>query len=278
MNTGLLPVERSDTCMTAHPYLDWPFFHAFAHRGGTGSAPENTMAAFQDAINLGYVYLETDVHLTADGVVVAFHDEDLSRTCGVCARIEDLTWSELKGIRVDGAHNIPLLEEILTTWPSARINIDCKSDVVVEPLIGLLRRTDVLGRICVGSFSDKRLNQIRSSLGDDVCTSLGPRGVARLLAATTSHDRLATGLGAHVAQVPVKQGPLPLVTKRFIETAHRVGLLVHVWTIDDPQEIARLIDLGVDGIMSDDTRALRDVLTARNMWPTTSHPNDSTST
>ncbi|MBM3638850.1 MAG: glycerophosphodiester phosphodiesterase [Actinobacteria bacterium] len=264
--------------MASHPYLDWPHFHAFAHRGGVGSAPENTMAAFQDAIDLGYVYLETDVHLTADGVVVAFHDEDLSRTCGVNARIEDVTWSELKDIRVNGAHNVPLLEEILSTWPSARINIDCKSDAVVDPLIGLLRRTNVLERICVGSFSDKRLGQIRSSLGDDVCTSLGPRGVARLLAATTSYDRLASRLSAHVAQVPIKQGPLPLVTKRFIETAHRVGLLVHVWTVDDPQEIARLIDLGVDGIMSDDTRALHDVLTARNMWPNTGYPNDSAST
>lgn len=253
--------------MASHPYLDWPYFHAFAHRGGTGVAPENTMAAFQDAVDLGYVYLETDVHLTADGVVVAFHDEDLSRTCGVNARIADLTWSELNDVRVSGVHHIPLIEDILTTWPSVRVNIDCKSDAVVEPMIGLLRRTRVLDRVCVGSFSDKRLGQVRASLGEDVCTSLGPRGVARLLAATTSHDRLAAGLAAHVAQVPIKQGPLPLVTRRFVETAHRIGMLVHVWTVDDPQEMSRLIDLGVDGIMSDDIRALRDVLAARGMWP-----------
>ena len=263
--------------MASHPYLDWPYFHAFAHRGGVGFAPENTMSAFQDAVDLGYVFLETDVHLTADGVVVAFHDEDLSRTCGVNVRIEDLTWSELQDIRVNGAHNIPLLEEILSTWPSVRVNIDCKSDAVVEPLIGLLRRKGVLERICIGSFSDKRLSQVRASLGEDVCTSLGPRGVARLLAATTSHDRLASGLTAHVAQVPVKQGLLPLVTKRFVETAHRIGMLVHVWTIDDPQEMSRLIDLGVDGIMSDDIRALRDVLTARGMWPPRDQHKDSVS-
>ena len=264
--------------MASHPYLDWPHFHAFAHRGGTGTAAENTMAAFQDAVDLGYAYLETDVHLTADGAVVAFHDEDLSRTCGVAARIENLTWSELRNIRVDGTHRIPLLEEILSTWPSVRINIDCKSDSVVEPLIGLLRRTNVLDRVCVGSFSDKRLNQVRMSLGEDVCTSLGPRGVARLLAATKSHDRLATGLSAHVAQVPVKQGPVPLVTKSFVETAHRIGLLVHVWTVDDPLEMARLIDLGVDGIMSDDIRALRDVLMTRGMWPRSDFSQESAPT
>lgn len=250
-----------------HPYLDWPYFHAFAHRGGKGRAPENTMAAFQDAVDLGFVYLETDVHLTADGVVVAFHDDDLSRTCGVNARIEDLTWSQLQNIRVGGHHAVPLLEDILGTWPSARINIDCKSDSVVEPLVGLLRRCDALARVCVGSFSDRRLNQVRSSLGDDVCTSLGPRGVARLLAASNAHEKIASGLKAQVAQVPVKQGPLPLVTRRFVDTAHSLGLMVHVWTIDDPQEIARLVDLGVDGVMSDDIRALRDVLDARDMWP-----------
>ena len=253
--------------MASHPYLDWPHFHAFAHRGGTGIAPENTMAAFQDAVDLGFVYLETDVHLTADGVVVAFHDVDLSRTCGVNARIEDFTWSELQDIRVDGSHRIPLLEEILSTWKHVRVNIDCKSDAVVEPLTGLLRRTSVLDRVCIGSFSDRRLSQVRTTLGDEVCTSLGPKGVALLLAASNTHERLASGLSAHVAQVPMKQGPLPLVTRRFVDTAHHIGMLVHVWTIDEPSTIAELVDLGVDGIMSDDTRALRDVLSVRGLWP-----------
>ncbi len=252
--------------MASHPYLDGPRFHAFAHRGGLGVAPENTMAAFQDAVDLGFVYLETDVHLTADGVVVAFHDDDLRRTCGVDARIEDLTWDQLREVRVAGEHSVPLLEEILSTWSHVRVNIDCKSDAVVDPLIGLLRRTSVLDRVCVGSFSDRRLNQVRAALGDDVCTSLGPRGVAILLAAANTHERLANRLAAHVAQVPLKQGPLPLVTRRFVDTAHEIGMLVHVWTIDDPVTIGELIDLGVDGVMSDDTRALRDVLTARGLW------------
>jgi glycerophosphoryl diester phosphodiesterase len=159
------------------------------------------------------------------------------------------------------------LEEILSTWKHVRVNIDCKSDAVVEPLTGLLRRTSVLDRVCIGSFSDRRLSQVRTTLGDEVCTSLGPKGVALLLAASNTHERLASGLSAHVAQVPMKQGPLPLVTRRFVDTAHHIGMLVHVWTIDEPSTIAELVDLGVDGIMSDDTRALRDVLSVRGLWP-----------
>lgn len=225
------------------------------------------MAAFADAVSLGFGYVETDVHVTSDGVLVAFHDDGLLRTCGIDARIEQTPWSTLKNARVNGREPVPLLEEILRTWPGLRVNIDCKTADAEDELISVIRRTGCLDRICVGSFSDRRLARFRSVFGDALCTSTGPREVASLVLASRTRPTIARTHGARAAQVPVRQGPVPVVTRSFVKTAHDLGLQVHVWTIDDPAEISRLLELGVDGVMSDDTRALRDVFSARGIWP-----------
>lgn len=249
-----------------HPFLDHPGPIAFAHRGGNTHAPENTMAAFQDAVNLGFTHVETDVHATSDGVLVAFHDDGLLRTCGIDARIEESSWTTLKSARVGGSEPIPLLAEVLAAFPGLMINIDCKTTQAEEPLIRTLRDAGCLDRVCVGSFSDSRLARFRSEFGSALCTSTGPREVARLAAASVTGRFLAPRTPALAAQVPTRQGPLPVVTPRFVSLAHSRGLQVHVWTVDDPAEMTRLLDLGVDGIMSDDTRALRDVFRARGVW------------
>ena len=249
-----------------HPYLDNTSPIAFAHRGGTSAAPENTLRAFDDAVTLGYRYVETDVHSTRDGRLVAFHDNDLQRTCGKPWRIEETDWSTLSTARIDGTDPIPLLIDLLTTWPDVRINIDCKSDAAMQPLIEMIRRTNCLDRICVGSFSDKRLQHIRSELGTGLCTSMGPQEVIRLVLGSATGIPISPSRHALVAQVPVRQGPIPVVTRRSIARAHQLGLQVHVWTIDDPIVIGQMLDLGVDGIMSDDTRALKDVFVARHLW------------
>ena len=249
-----------------HPYLDNTSPIAFAHRGGTSAAPENTLRAFDDAVTLGYRYVETDVHSTRDGRLVAFHDNDLQRTCGKPWRIEETDWSTLSTARIDGTDPIPLLEDLLTSWPNLRINIDCKSDAAMQPLIDTIRRTHCLDRICVGSFSDKRLRHIRSELGTGLCTSMGPQEVIRLVLGSATGIPISPSRHALIAQVPVRQGPIPVVTRRSIARAHQLGLLVHVWRIDDPIVIGQMLDLGVDGIMSDDTRALKDVFAARHLW------------
>ncbi len=249
-----------------HPYLDNTSPIAFAHRGGTSAAPENTLRAFNDAVTLGYRYIETDVHATSDGKLVAFHDNDLQRTCEKPWRIEETDWSTLSTARIAGIDPIPLLIDLLTTWPDVRINIDCKSDAAMQPLIDTIRSTNCLDRICVGSFSDKRLRHIRSELGPGLCTSMGPQEVARLVLGSTTGIPINPSQHALVAQVPVRQGPIPVVTRKSIARAHQLGLQVHVWTIDDPIEIGQLLDLGVDGVMSDDTRALKDVFVARKLW------------
>jgi glycerophosphoryl diester phosphodiesterase len=243
-----------------HPYLQADGPIAFAHRGGATDAPENTMPAFQYAVDHGYRYVETDVQVTADGVLVAFHDDDLQRTCGRPGRISAMPWSEVATARVDGAAAIPLLEDILGTWPELKVNIDCKSDRAVDALVATLRRADALDRVCVGAFSDSRVHRIRAALGERLCTSLGPVGVVMLRYGRPSRSN------AHAAQVPVRQGRLTIVTERFVARAHSLGLHVHVWTIDDPAEMHRLLDLGVDGIMTDQPPVLREVLQTRGLW------------
>ena len=218
------------------------------------------MPAFEYAIGLGYRYLETDVQVTADGVLVAFHDNDLRRTTGRAAKISDLPWSEVSKELVDGKAPIPLLEDILGTWPEARVNVDCKSNGAVDALIAALRRTASLDRVCVAAFNDLRLRRLRAALGDELCSSLGPLETALLRYGIV---RRFTGLAA---QVPVQQGPFTVVNKTMVDRAHRAGIQVHVWTIDNASEMERLLDLGVDGIMTDRPTVLREVLQRRGSW------------
>lgn len=243
-----------------HRYLDHDAPIPFAHRGGAGESPENTLAAFQRAIDLGYRYLETDVHATRDGRLMAFHDEDLERTCGVRARIGDLTYDEIRLLRVDGREPIPTLEEIVMSWPDARVNIDCKSDAAVAPLENFLVPEEIRDRVCIGSFNDRRLDHLRSRFGPSLCTSMGPREVAAFRLRGGSNVR------ANAAQVPISTGPMRLVTRRFVERCHEAGLHVHVWTIDDARTMVDLLDLGVDGIMTDQPTTLKTVLLDRGEW------------
>jgi glycerophosphoryl diester phosphodiesterase len=261
-----------------HPFLDHPGPIAFAHRGGAGEAPENTLAAFEIAVTLGYRYLETDAHITRDGVLVAFHDDRLDRVTDRVGAIAELPIDEVeaadagymfspdrgrsfpfrgRGIR------IPRLEELLVRWPEVRINIDPKADASVGPLAALLDRLAAWERVCIGSFSDRRLRRIRESGQGRACTSMGPRAVA--LARLTATCGLMSRLGADCVQVPTRRGPIPIVTARFVESAHRAGLPVHVWTVDDEATIEQLLDLGVNGIMSDRLELLARVFARRGL-------------
>jgi glycerophosphoryl diester phosphodiesterase len=242
------------------PFLDWPGPLAFAHRGGASEAPENTLPAFERAVELGYTYLETDVHVTSDGVLVAFHDTDLSRTCGRPGIITELPWSEVSTARVAGREPIPLMEDLLSAFPEARFNIDCKSNAAVSALVSMIKRTNSRSRVCLSAFDDRRLIRLRNALGPRVCTGLGPAQVAALRVL----GRTAGAGGA--AQVPVRQGRVTLVDERFVGGAHRRGIQVHVWTIDDAAEMRRLLDMGVDGLMTDRPIVLRDVLIDRGEW------------
>jgi len=259
-----------------YPFLEHEGPIPFAHRGGagwSGRGPiENSLAAFQRAIDLGYRYLETDVHATSDGVLLAFHDKVLDRVTDSAGRVAALRAEEVARARIGGEEQIPRLDDLLGTFPSARFNIDVKHVSAIGPLVDAVRRTAALHRVCVGSFSDRRLGAVRAALGPDLATSFGPRGVIAVRAAAELGvlQRLVRA-GVPCLQVPPTFGRLRVITTRFLATAHRLGLHVHAWTIDDPAEMVRLLDLGVDGIMTDDLIALREVLCARGQW----NPHDS---
>ena len=245
-------------------FLDHPGPIAVAHRGGAGVHPENTMDAFAHAVSLGYRYLETDAHLTIDGQVIAFHDERLDRVTDRQGRVEALTLREVREARIGGRGEIVVLEELLTSFPHHRINIDPKSDAVVAPLAQLLARTGAIERVCIGSFSDARIACMVELLGPELCTSGGPRAVARLRIASIGGRTKVPSMGC--VQVPTRARGITIVDARFVRAAHRRGLPVHVWTIDDPAEMNRLLDLGVDGIMTDQPEVLRTVLQSRGSW------------
>ncbi|MFK8025063.1 MAG: glycerophosphodiester phosphodiesterase family protein [Ilumatobacter sp.] len=250
-----------------HPYLshpdldpDWPI--GFAHRGGHDVAPENTMASFEHAVSLGYRYLETDAHRTIDGALVSFHDPDLNRTCGIDAQIGEMTEAEVAEARVDGKHPIPLLSDLFEAFPQAHFNIDAKSDEAVEPLCDLVQAFDAVDRVCLASFEKARIDRMRTLLGGRLMTNMAPSQIGTLFAI----GRL--GGDAHrSAQVPPTAGRLPVVSPRFVKNAKRADVAVHVWTINDRVEMERLLDLGVDGVMTDETETLRDVFVEREVWP-----------
>lgn len=249
-----------------HGYLDAPAPLAFAHRGGAADGDENTAAAFARAIALGYRYVETDVHATADGVAVIFHDATLHRVTGERGRVADLRWADLASVRVGGAAVVPRLDEVLAAWPEVRFNIDVKADRGVEPAIDTITRTGAAERVLLASFSDARLARMRALAGPKVATSLGMRGVARLRMASLHGRPLRLPPSVVAAQVPVRYGRIPVVDRRFLAYCHRLGLQVHVWTIDEPAEMHELLDLGVDGIMTDHVGVLRDVYRSRGHW------------
>ena len=246
------------------PFLDHPGPIPFAHRGGAGDWPENTMPAFEGAVALGFRYVETDVHATSDGILLAFHDDRLDRVTNRAGVISELPWREVRLARVDGREPIPLLEDLLGTWPDLRVNIDPKHDGAIGSLVDVLRRTQSTERVCLGSFSDRRLAVLRRALGPDVCMSLGPKATARLRIASAG---VPVGrLRGACVQIPPKFHGIPLVDRRLVDEAHRRGMQVHVWTIDDAHDMDQLLDRGVDGIMTDRPAILKRVLERRNQW------------
>lgn len=252
--------------MPIKTYLDSPLPIAFAHRGAHDGADviENTMTAFQAAVDLGYRYIETDVHATADGVLVAFHDERLDRVTDRVGLIRELPWSEVRAARVGATDTVPLLEDLLGTWPDVRVNIDPKHDTAVEPLTRVLEETNAVERVCVGSFSGRRIVRVRRALGPTLCTGMGPLEIGRLRVA--SYGVPAGRFAGNCAQVPTGRGRIALVDERFVRAAHARNIQVHVWTIDDEIEMDRLLDLGIDGLMTDRATALRSVLQRRGTW------------
>ena len=253
-------------------YFDTPTPIGLAHRGGAKVEAnlrlENTLAAFRHAVGLGYRYLETDVHATSDGQLLAFHDHVLDRVTDARGAIARLPYATVQTARVNGTEPIPLLSDLLEEFPDVRINIDVKSVGAIEPLAAVIRAHAAVDRVCVGSFSRSRLRAVRRLLGPAVATAAGPSEVGVLRFAPSFLTEWIRS-PAPVLQIPtghvVGGRRLDLVTPGLVERLHAMGKHVHVWTIDDAAEMHRLFDLGVDGIVSDRIDTLAEVLAERGV-------------
>jgi glycerophosphoryl diester phosphodiesterase len=259
------------------PFLEGVRPLAFAHRGGSKLWPENTMVAFQRAVHMGCRYLETDLRTTKDGVMVTIHDETLDRISDGSGPVHALTLAELKrldaGYRfsLDGGQTfpfrgkgvtIPTLAEVTQAFPDICLNLDIKQKEppLVEALATFIEEQGAHDRILAGSFHDRILKEFRRRTGGRVATSAAGRE-ARLFW-LASRLRLTRFLrpAYDALQVPARQSSLPVVDRRFVQAAHRLGIQVHVWTVDEREEMHRLLNLGVDGLMSDRPDLLLDVL------------------
>ena len=252
---------------------------AFAHRGADVGR-ENSLAAFRAAHEAGFAYLELDVRTTSDGELVVFHDETLERVTTGRGRLQEHTWHGLTEVHVGGE---PLLRfaDLLAALPEARLNVDLKDRAAAPAMARLLAEHEAWERVLVASFHDSRRRAFRralAALGHEdrafgpgrVATSGGAAAIAALVA--LGPVGLTRWLARHAldvdcVQVPVRHGRVRVVTADFVRRCHAAGLPVHVWVIDEPDEMHRLLDLGVDGIMTDRADVLADVFTTRGIWP-----------
>ncbi|WP_303797733.1 glycerophosphodiester phosphodiesterase [Alicyclobacillus macrosporangiidus] len=249
-----------------YPFDELPRPLIMAHRGDPVHAPENTLPAFESAILRGADALEADVHWTRDGVIVVIHDEVVDRVSDGHGRVRDMTWSELR--RLDFGYRFTLdgrtfpyrgrgirmltLRELLTRFPEARFNIDIKpkDPPSLAQFVREVVECRAERRVFAASFHHKVLNRLRR-IYPQLATGASPCEAMAALA------RLHAGVGLgrvkyKALQVPPRVRGIPWLTERWLERAHRSGLPVHVWTVNDPAEMERLFDLGVDGIVTDD--------------------------
>lgn len=239
--------------------------------------PENTDTSFQGAYELGFRHFETDLHLTADDVLVCFHDPTVERTTNASGRVEDLSLEELQTLDAGFRHGtadgytfrdsgvtVPTLEWLLTTFPDTSVVVDMKSDGLAGPLAALIDDLGAHERMIVGSFSDARLAEFRDITGGRVPTSVGPTD-ARLWVLSS---RVGRGARADAAalQLPTHLRGIRVVDEKLVTAAHAAGLHVHVWTVNTIPEMVRLLDIGVDGLITDRPDLLRELLIERGQW------------
>lgn len=244
-----------------------------AHRGGGEEAVENSLEAFRRLEGLGVTHIETDVQLSADGQVIVSHDETLERGFGQNGKFSDYTFEELQEFRNEAGEPPTRLRDVLEMFPNMYFNVDAKTDEVAGPLLEVIEEADAADRVLIASFSEKRLEKIRRDSPPELATSLGVSAIVRLLMAS---ETVSSAQIWHVpgpadkvwaAQVPEKTRGVRVVSPRFIATAHTAGLAVHVWTVNDREAMERLLDWGVDGIVTDRPSLLKEVLVERGQWP-----------
>ena len=239
---------------------------AIAHRGGAALAQENSLVAFGLASALGLRYLETDIRVTCDGQLVCFHDDTLERVTSATGPVRSKSLHELRALRIHGIEPIPTLEEALDAFPEQCFTVDLKDQAAIEPLVKSLRRKGVAERVCIAGAWDGWLGHVQSEV-PEVTTALGWRSLTALLLCARTGVRPPRAVAtAPFAHVPVRLGGVPIFVERLVAMSHDIGVRVVTWTVDEPVAIRRLLDAGVDAIITDRPDVLREVLVSRGQW------------
>lgn len=232
-------------------------FQGFVHRGDTSSYIENTLEAFKSAETLGYKYIETDLRETKDGKIITFHDANIKRITGSNITINRSSLSDIRMRRLPKNETIPTIDEVLEELPDSYFNMDLKVSNMEEKVIKKIKSHNALDRICLGSFNSKTIKKI-NVLEPKIITSMG-------LAQVVKYKFFNIKSNSKLIQIPVSWNGIKVITKGFIEKLHNDNLKVHVWTINKENEMQRLIDMGVDGIMTDNAIGLMNVMKKNNL-------------
>ena len=238
-------------------YLDYKGVEVLAHRGGSEESYENTLESFEYSQSLGCKFIETDVQVSSDGIPYIFHDDDLKRICEIPKKFDSLKSDEIDSLTIFNNNKIPKLEDALNKFPDLFFQIDFKTDEVVEPALNVIQKTNSTDRVCIASFSSKRLERVRS-MSPNLCISMGPNEVFKTL--LSRYKLINIPLKGDCLQVPMKYYGLKIVTKKFVEYLKSKDIKIMVWTINDVETFKYLIQLNVDGIITDKPKLLFDTL------------------
>jgi len=249
-----------------HPYFSLPLPHLFGHRGASGEAPENTRVAFELALTQGAAFLEMDCHATSDGEIVILHDADVERVTNGHGPVTGQRFAELRELDAgfcfspDGQSfpfrgrgvRVPRLAEILEAYPGIHINLEVKQaqPSIAEEVVRIVRRAQATRRVLLAAEQDSVMAELRL-LDPGTAIGLSRGDVLAFYKALDEGELRSLEPPGHALQIPPSFLERPLVTRESVEAAHALGLFVHVWTVNEPSEMERLLELGVDGLMSD---------------------------
>lgn len=281
---GLLIIAYVALSLIVQPVADAPFFAAeevlvIAHQGGERLRPSNTMASFSHAVSLGVDVLEMDIHSTADDVIVVIHDDTVDRTTDGKGRIRELSLQEIKALDAghywsdDGGKSypyraqgitVPTLEEVFRAYPDMRMNIEIKQATpsIVDPFCRMIRDHDMVDKVLVASFHQETIDEFREKC-PGIATSMVEPEIRRLFVMNAAYLGALFQAPSEAIQVPEYSGNLHVVTERFVRAAHGHNVDVHVWTVNEVADMRRLLDAGVDGIITDRPDRLLELLAQR---------------
>ncbi|WP_345764767.1 glycerophosphodiester phosphodiesterase family protein [Diaminobutyricibacter sp. McL0608] len=249
---------EGDFFATSHPRI-------IAHRGLALAAPENTLLAFLTALSAGATHLETDVHASADGIAVISHDPDLNRLVGREVAVGQLTMAELRRIDLGAGQSFVSLADALDAFPEARFNIDIKAEAAEAGAAAAIRAARATRRVLITSFDEGRRRRTADALPGVASSASVSRVLVSVIAGKLGISPLVRRslAGLVATQVPERSGRFRVVTRRTVAAIHAAGREVHVWTVNDPEDMNRLLDLGVDGIVTDRCDVLKGVVDSR---------------